>query len=111
VQAGYDLLSTEGIMADAYAQILNGFSWDHVKAAFLRREDIAALSSVEQESRWLEHKVRVDEFLHTIAKMDPIFVKDNRMVEIMVEEGIDTTDIPEVRDWTGAVRGKFHREK
>lgn len=98
-------------MADAYAQILDGFSWDHVKAAFLRREDIAALSSVEQESRWLEHKVRVDEFLHTIAKMDPIFVKDNRMVEIMVEEGIDTTDIPEVRDWTGAVRGKFHREK
>jgi hypothetical protein len=98
-------------MADAYTQMLDGFSWDHVKAAFLRREDIAPLPPAEQESRWLEHRVKVDEFLRTIAKMDPIFVKDNRMVEIMVEEGIDTTDIPEVRDWSGAVRGKFHREK
>ena len=96
-------------MADTYDQMMDGFSWDHVKAAFLRREDIAPLPSAEQESRWLEHKVKVDGFLHTIAGMDPIFVQEKRMVEIMVEEGIDTTDIPETTDWSGAVRGKFFR--
>jgi hypothetical protein len=28
---------------------------------------------------------------------------------ILAEEGIDTTDIPEITDWSGAVRGKFYR--
>jgi hypothetical protein len=41
--------------------------------------------------------------------MDPIFVREHRMPEIMIEEGIDTTDIPEVTDWSGAEVGKFYR--
>jgi len=82
---------------------------DSIKAAFLRREDISALPSEEQERRFSEHMVRVEEFFRTIAGMDPIFVQEKRMIEIMIEEGIDTTDIPEVTDWTGAVRGKFFR--
>ena len=27
----------------------------------------------------------------------------------LAEEGIDTSDIPETLDWTGALRGKFYR--
>lgn len=80
-----------------------------IRAAFLRREDISVLSPEEQERRFTEHMVRVEEFFTRIADMDPIFVTVNRMPEIMIEEGIDTTDIPEVTDWSGAVRGKFYR--
>jgi len=94
----------------ALAQIHEAYPEDTVRAAFLRREDIIALPPEEQERRFVEHMIRVEGFFKTIAGMDPIFVQDNRMPQIMVEEGIDTTDIPEVRDWTGAVRGKFHRE-
>lgn len=39
-----------------------------------------------------------DEFKAELAAIDAI-----------PEEDIDTSDIPEVRDWTGAVRGKFYR--
>ncbi len=83
------------------------FPEESIKAAFLRREDIKALPSEEQECRWAKHVIRMEEFFTKIAGMDPIFVETHRMPEIMIEEGIDTTDIPEVRDWSGAVRGKF----
>jgi hypothetical protein len=84
---------------------------DSIRAAFLRRTDISALSPEEQGRRFVEHMIHVERFFTQIAGMDPIFTNVPRMAEIMVEEGIDTTDIPEVTDWTGAVRGKFYRGK
>lgn len=30
-------------------------------------------------------------------------------IDAMTDEDIDYSDIPPVRDWTGAVRGKFYR--
>jgi len=95
----------------ALEQITKTYPMGSVKAAFLSRQDISVLSTEEQESLWAEHERRVQEFFKTIAGMDPIFVQDNRMPQIMIEEGIDTTDIPEVRDWSGAVVGKFYRGK
>jgi uncharacterized protein (DUF4415 family) len=32
-------------------------------------------------------------------------------LETMPEETIDTTDMPEVLDWSGAMRGQFYRPK
>jgi len=84
---------------------------DSIRAAFLRRADISVLPPEEQERRLAEHMIHVEKFFTQIAGMDPIFVNVPRTAEIMVEEGIDTTDIPEVTDWTGAVRSKFYRGK
>jgi hypothetical protein len=93
----------------ALEQLHEAHPVDSIKATFLRRADISTLPPEEQERRFAEHMVHVEEFFKTIAGMDPIFVHENRMTQIMLEEGIDTTDIPEVTDWTGAVRGKFFR--
>ncbi len=30
-------------------------------------------------------------------------------IEALADEDIDTSDAPEITDWTGAVRGKFYR--
>jgi hypothetical protein len=95
----------------ALEQLHETFPEDSVRATFLRREDISPLPPEEQERRFAEHMVRVEGFFKTIAGMDPIFVQEKRMTEIMLEEGIDTTDIPEVTDWTGAEVGKFYRGK
>jgi len=95
----------------ALEQIHEAHSENSIRAGFLRREDISVLPPEEQERRLAEHMVRVEEFFKTIAGMDPIFVQAKRMPEIMVEEGIDTTDISEVTDWSGVEVGKFYRGK
>ena len=44
-------------------------------------------------------------------KRDPehVVVEDEARIAAMSDEDIDTVDIPEVLDWSGAVRGKFYR--
>ena len=40
---------------------------------------------------------------------DRIIAEDLARIEAMSDEDIDTDDIPEVLDWTNAVRGKLYR--
>ncbi len=40
--------------------------------------------------------------------MSDIELEALRNLDAMSDEDIDTSDIPEQRDWTGGVRGKFH---
>jgi uncharacterized protein (DUF4415 family) len=41
--------------------------------------------------------------------LTPDMAAELRALEAMPDQAIDTTDIPEVLDWTGARRGRFHR--
>lgn len=41
--------------------------------------------------------------------LTPELAAELRALEAMPDSQIDTSDIPVVRDWTGAKRGKFHR--
>lgn len=41
--------------------------------------------------------------------LTPQQAADLAALEAMPEETIDTSDIPEARDWSGAIRGKYSR--
>ena len=43
---------------------------ESVKARFLTRDDIIELPPEEQERRWAEHSVKLDEFWARIASLD-----------------------------------------
>ena len=43
------------------------------------------------------------------AKRSTRHKKDLRALKYLPDTEIDTKDIPEVRDWEGAVRGRFYR--
>ena len=44
------------------------------------------------------------------AKIDsPATKADLAVLEVLPDEDIDTSDIPEATDWSDAVRGKFYR--
>jgi hypothetical protein len=43
--------------------------------------------------------------------LTPQQAADLAALEAMPEETIDTSDIPEARDWSGAVRGKYARRQ
>lgn len=45
----------------------------------------------------------------TNEERDRIIAEDLARLDAMREEDIDTDDIPEVLDWSDAVRGKFYR--
>jgi len=42
------------------------------------------------------------------AAMSPELLGQLQAVATLPDEQIDTADIPEVRDWSGAVRGRYH---
>ena len=42
-------------------------------------------------------------------ELSPQAQAEIRALEAMSDDEIDTSDIPEITDWTGAVRGKFYR--
>lgn len=45
------------------------------------------------------------------VKKDPeqVTAEDEARIAVMSDEDIDYSDIPPIRDWTGAVRGRFYR--
>ena len=44
-----------------------------------------------------------------MSKIDNRQAKELRELENLKEKDIDLSDLPEVRDWTGAAVGKFYR--
>lgn len=95
-----------------------------LREAYFSRPDILVLAPEEQEHRFAEHLVKVDQFFRKIATMNPIHVfykeditEDIKLVGEVAEldakpdSEIDTSDIPEVTDWSGAEVGKFYRPK
>ncbi len=44
-----------------------------------------------------------------MRKITPTMRADLKRLAAMKDEDIDTSDIPEVTDWSGAVRGGFYR--
>jgi uncharacterized protein (DUF4415 family) len=44
-----------------------------------------------------------------MSKVDNTQAKELRDLEKMKQKDIDLSDLPEVRDWAGAVVGKFYR--
>ncbi len=44
-----------------------------------------------------------------MTKIDPKQAKELRNLEKMKQNDIDLSDLPEVRNWDGAVVGKFYR--
>lgn len=49
---------------------------DSVHAAFLRRDDIALLSSEEQEIAWIEHQINIKPFLEFLSQCESIVLED-----------------------------------
>lgn len=45
----------------------------------------------------------------TDAKFTPEMLANLATIEAMSDDDIDLSDMPEVLDWSGAVRGKFYR--
>lgn len=43
--------------------------------------------------------------------LPPDLAAELAALEAMPDDTIDTSDIPEVHDWTGAVRGKFYKPR
>jgi uncharacterized protein (DUF4415 family) len=43
--------------------------------------------------------------------LPPDLAAELAALEAMPDETIDTSDIPEVRDWSGAVRGQFYKPR
>ena len=41
--------------------------------------------------------------------LSPELLAQLKVLEAMPDEAIDVSDMPEVNDWSGAVRGKFYR--
>ena len=51
-----------------------------------------------------------------MKKTDPVRLKAKLRAELdalaaLPDDRIDTSDMPEVRDWSGAKRGVFHRSR
>lgn len=44
-----------------------------------------------------------------MSRMSRQQTEDLERLKELPEEDVDTSDIPEVDDWSGAVRGRFHR--
>ena len=44
-----------------------------------------------------------------MRKMTPKVAAELKRIAAMRDEDIDTSDIPEIVDWTGAIRGAFYR--
>lgn len=51
--------------------------------------------------------------LHLMSESDSHMLESNeeelRRLATMSDDEIDTSDIPEIKDWSGAERGKFYR--
>ncbi len=45
----------------------------------------------------------------TLPPLTPEQIEDIRRLAELPDDQIDTSDIPEVTDWTNAVRGKYYR--
>lgn len=43
--------------------------------------------------------------------MPPDLAAELAALEAMPDDTIDTSDVPEVRDWSGAVRGQFYKPR
>lgn len=78
--------------------------------------DVHGLTHAELREFWMEDSVRycqdMKELQDEIDRLKALPVDFAQQIEVLRnkrDEDIDTSDIPEVEDWSGAVVGKFYR--